>query len=163
MSRQPAAAPSALVIGLGQRDRGDDAVGPEVAGRVRGLCLPGVRVIDLREPSALLDALAGADLVVVADAVRSGLRPGTVQILHACHDRLPTAKANGTHTFGLAEAVELARALGRMPPELIIVGVEVGGEAEHFRPGQALSPPVRAAVSTAALVIAQVIDVGRGG
>ena len=40
----------ALVVGIGNRSRGDDAVGPEVASRVAQLGLPGVAVAMLDEP-----------------------------------------------------------------------------------------------------------------
>jgi hydrogenase maturation protease len=145
----------ALVIGLGQRDRGDDAAGLAVADRVGALGLPGVRVIEQAEPAGLLDAWAGAHLVVVADAVRSGRPPGTVQIMHAEH-RLPLRTGpGGTHALGLAEAVELARALGQLPPELVIVGIE----AEDFQLGMPLSGPVAAAVQQAADTIAGIVRV----
>ncbi len=141
----------ALVIGVGQRDRGDDAAGPVVAGRVEALHLPGVRVIEEADPAGLLDDWAGAGLVVVADAVHSGGRPGTVHLLHAAHGPLPGwAAGPSTHAFGLADAVELARALGRLPRELVIVGIE----AEHFRPGQPVSRPVAEAIDTAVATIA---------
>ena len=47
-----------------------------------------------------------------------------------------------THAFGLAEAVELARALGRLPPRLIVYGIE----GKSFEAGVGLSPEVGAAV-----------------
>ncbi|HXZ70100.1 MAG TPA: hypothetical protein VEH31_04400, partial [Streptosporangiaceae bacterium] len=78
-----------LVAGVGRPDRGDDAVGPAVAGRAMGLVPPGVTVVERVEPAGLIDAWAGADLVVVTDAVRSGRRPGTVHVLHACGGPLP--------------------------------------------------------------------------
>jgi hydrogenase maturation protease len=147
------AEPGVLVVGLGQRDRGDDAAGPAIAARVGELGLPGVRVIEQADPAGLLDAWAGGRLVVVADAVRSGRPPGTVHILHAAHGPPPAwAGLAGTHAFGLAEAVELARALGRLPPELVIVGIE----AEHFRFGEPMSPPVAGALDTAARAVATI-------
>lgn len=143
-----------LVVGLGQPGRGDDAVGPAVAGRVRDLGVAGARVMQEPDPSALLADWAGADLVVIADAVRSGCRPGTVHLLHAGHGPLPVRTgAGGTHDFGLAEVIELARSLGRMPPDLVIVGVEAG----QFRPGEPLTPEVAAAVDTAARTVAGVV------
>ena len=142
-----------LVVGLGQRDRGDDAAGPAVAARVGALGLPGVRVIEQEDPAGLLDAWAGAELVVVADAVRSGRPPGTVHVLHAAHGPLPAwVGVGGTHAFGLAEAVELARALDRLPPELVIVGIEAG----QFGLGEPVSPPVAGALDTAATTVATI-------
>jgi hydrogenase maturation protease len=51
----------------------------------------------------------------------------------------------GTHAFGLAAAVELSRALNRLPRRLVLVGIEAGG-LEH---GEPLSAPVSAAVQPA--------------
>jgi hydrogenase maturation protease len=47
-----------------------------------------------------------------------------------------------THSFGPAEAVELARALGRLPPTVIVYAVE----GHRFVPGGRLSPAVEAAI-----------------
>jgi hydrogenase maturation protease len=143
-----------LVVGIGQRDRGDDAVGPAVVEKAAGQ-LPGeITVACQEDPTALLDLLPGATLVVVADAIRSGQPPGTVQVLHAHDDALgaETGPAS-THTLGLAEAIELARALDRLPDHLVIVGVE----ATQFRLGAPLSPPVAAAVDQAAQTIVGII------
>jgi hydrogenase maturation protease len=146
-----------LVVGVGRRDRGDDAVGPAVAERAMELVPAGVTVVERMEPAGLIDAWAGADLVVVTDAVRSGRRPGTVHVLHACHGPLPVRTgAGGTHGLGLAEVIELGRALQRLPPELVVVGVE----AQQFGLGAPMSPPVRACVERAAKAVAEVVRTG---
>jgi hydrogenase maturation protease len=145
-----------LVVGVGRRDRGDDAVGPAVAERARELVPPGVTVIERGEPVDLIDTWAGAELVVITDAVRSGQRPGTVHVLHACRGPLPVRTgAGGTHGLGLAEMIELGRALRRLPPELVVVGVE----AERFGPGEPMSPQVKAAVELAAKAVAEAVRV----
>jgi hydrogenase maturation protease len=149
-------AAAVLVAGVGRRDRGDDAVGPAVAQRAAELVPPGVAVA-VREPADLIDAWAGAGLVVVTDAVRSGQRPGTVHVLHACAGPLPVRTgAGGTHGFGLAEVIELGRALRRLPPELVVVGVE----ARRFGLGEPMSPQVEAAVELAAKTVAEVVRAG---
>jgi hydrogenase maturation protease len=146
-----------LVVGVGRRDRGDDAVGPAVAERAVELIPAGVTVVERMEPAGLIDAWAGADLVVVTDAVRSGQRPGTVHVLHACHGPLPVRTgAGGTHDLGLAEVIELGRALQRLPPELVVVGVE----AQQFGLGAPMSPQVRACVERAARAVAEVVRAG---
>jgi hydrogenase maturation protease len=152
---EPRAAPArALVVGLGHADRGDDAVGAAVASRARELMPPGVDVVQHEDPASLIDLWSGSDLVVVSDAVRSGKPPGTVCVLDAGTGPLRIGTgAGGTHEFGLAEAVELARALDRLPPKLVIVGIE----AEQFKLGAPLSPPVAAAVGKAARNVAEVI------
>ena len=151
---QPAAV---LVLGVGQRDRGDDAVGPAVAERAMELVPPEVTVMKRVEPAELIDAWAGAGLVVVTDAVRSGQPPGTVHVLHACHGPLPVRTgAGGTHDLGLAEMIELGRALQRLPAELVIVGVE----AQQFGLGEPMSPQVEACVELAARAVAEVVRTG---
>ena len=133
-----------LVIGIGNRQRGDDAAGAEVIHRLRRLGLPRVSVRTMDgEGTALLEAWDAATVVIVVDAVVSGGRPGTIHRFAAHDTALPTRQfAGSTHAVGLAEAVELGRALHRLPRRLIIYGIE--GSA--FFTGQALSPPVEAAV-----------------
>ena len=140
----PVVTGTALVVGLGDPARGDDGVGVAVAGLLATRSLPGVSVPVPRDPTALIDLWAGHDPVVVVDAVRSGAAPGTVHrlVLGAGARPLPAsswvASGRGTHAFGLAAVVELARALQRLPERLVIVGVE----AASFGHGQPLSEPV---------------------
>jgi hydrogenase maturation protease len=49
---------------------------------------------------------------------------------------------SSTHAFGVGDAVELARTLGRLPSRMVVYGVE----GSDFDAGAALSPPVLAAV-----------------
>ncbi|MFA6207521.1 MAG: hydrogenase maturation protease, partial [Methylocystis sp.] len=51
-----------------------------------------------------------------------------------------------THGFGLAEALELARALGVLPPRCIVYAIE----GEIFDIGAPMSPAVAAAVAVVA-------------
>jgi len=141
-----------LVIGLGSPDRGDDAVGLAVARSVAAR-LPGVGVVDHEDPMGLLDLWDGHDPVVVVDAVRSGARPGALHRLETGRAAAPPSPGawarsghGSTHAIGLAEMVELGRALGRLPDRLVVVGVE----AETFDHGAPLSPQVAAAVPAAA-------------
>lgn len=145
-----------LVIGLGSPDRGDDAVGREVAHAVAALGPAGVVVSEHEDPTDLIELWSGAAAVVVVDAVRSGAQPGSVAVLEtgAAAGRLPQsawseAGRGGTHAFGLAAAVELSRALGRLPARLWVVGVEAAG----FEHGAPLSPRVAAAVPEAASTV----------
>jgi hydrogenase maturation protease len=143
-----------LVIGLGNADRGDDAIGLVIARGIRRACPPGVTVADVDgDQLALLDAWAEAaadgDAVYVVDAVRSGAAPGTVYRFTA-DDPLPaTIRPAGTHALTLAEVIEVARALStenrrRLPVNLICYGIE----AATFTPGAPMSPSVAAAVES---------------
>jgi hydrogenase maturation protease len=126
------------VIGMGNEWRGDDGVGLEVARQLGGQALAG-------EPIGLVEALDGSDEVVLVDAVSSGAQPGTVHVFEAGSDRLPAKLfgASSTHALGLAEAIELARSLGRLPRRVVVYGIE--GAAFSF--GKGLSPAVAAAAA----------------
>ena len=133
----------AVVLGVGNAYRGDDAVGLAVAGRVRERAPELEVVVCEQEPIQLLDAWAGADLALLVDAVSSGAPPGTVHRLDATAEPVPATVFRGsTHAFGVAEVVELGRALGRLPGRLLVFGVE--GAA--FSAGDELTPAVAAAV-----------------
>ena len=131
-----------LVIGLGNSFRGDDGAGPAVARALLDAVPARVRAYE-GEPVGLIEEWTGADAVIVVDAVSSGSPPGTVHRLDPLAEPIPAALSQGsTHAFGLAETIELARTLGRLPPRLAVYGIE----GERFTAGQELSPPVRAAV-----------------
>ena len=132
-----------LVIGLGNEYRRDDAVGLVVARRLKEAAPASVLVREeTGEGASLLESWQDADTVILIDAVQSGAAPGTVHRLDARAQ--PIAKEFfrfSTHAFGLAEAVELGRALGRLPPRLTVYGVE----GKSFEAGVGLSPEVEAA------------------
>ncbi len=141
-----------LFIGIGNPMRADDAAGLLVAARLRELSPPGLRVIELKgEPVDLIEAFGGAPAVLVADAVSSGAEPGTVHRFDAAARPLPVAlAAPSTHALGLAEAVELARALGRLPEWLTVLGIE----GARFEAGSAPLPEVSLAAASVAEEIA---------
>jgi hydrogenase maturation protease len=98
----------------------------------------------------LIDAWEGADSAVVIDAVASGAEPGTLHRFDASAEAVPTRFfRSSTHAFGVGEAIELARALGKLPRRVVVYGVE-GGE---FAAGGQLSPSVAAAVEPAAKAV----------
>ncbi|NYZ16362.1 hydrogenase maturation protease [Azospirillum sp. RWY-5-1] len=129
-----------LVLGIGNRFRSDDGVGPAVVDRLRALGIPAEERSG--EGAELIDAWQGHDTVIVVDACRSDAAPGTVLRIDAAAEPLPAGLFHySSHLFGLAEAVETARALGRLPRRLIVFGIE--GAAFGF--GDSLSPAVETA------------------
>ncbi len=140
---------------MGNPWRRDDAAGLEVARLLEGTLAPGVELLEREgEPTALIDAWEGATTVWLVDAVSSGAAPGTVHRLDASSEELPTDLfRRSTHHVGVAEAVELARVLGRLPGRTIVFGIEGGS----FEIGDELTPAVAAAIeSTADAVRAEV-------
>jgi hydrogenase maturation protease len=134
-----------LVIGLGNPDRGDDAAGLVVARKVRAAAPAETAVIELDgDQLALLDAWDGAGDVYVVDAVCSGGAAGTVYRFDASAPLGGDFSHRGTHLFSLADVIELARALHRLPARLTGFGIEGAG----YELGAPLSPEAEFAVRT---------------
>lgn len=78
-----------------------------------------------RPGSRLLTLLGQADAAIIIDAMHAGLPAGSVR-------RFSVAELNAesglmsTHGFGVADALALGRALGGLPEEIVIVGIEMG-------------------------------------
>lgn len=131
-----------LLVGLGNRLRGDDGVGPEVARRVAAAGADVDVLVCDGDPAALLEAWQERKRVVVIDAL-AGRPPGEVVRLDVGEgDALVPEAAATSHALGLAEMVELGRRLKRMPCSLVVYGVA----GSTFATGAALSPAVAAAV-----------------
>ncbi len=135
------------VIGVGT-PFGDDAAGLAVAERLaRGALPEDVEVMRCERPAAeLLDHLTGAPAVVLVDALRGALAPGSVHRVPA--RELAGGAALSSHGLGVAETLALAEALGRAPLRCCVVGI-AAGEDPGAAPGAGLSPAVRAGVEAA--------------
>lgn len=128
------------VIGVGNPWRGDDAVGLLAARRLRDQLDLSVEVMEAEgDGLALLDLMEGADHVLFIDAVMGGGRPGTCVRLDASTEcRWGPVVPSSTHAMGIAEAIELARALERLPKQVVVYGIEI----ESVESGVPLSPAV---------------------
>lgn len=145
-----------LIIGLGNLYRSDDAVGLIVARRLREKGLSGVTVREAGgEGAALIAVWQGAETVILVDAVHSGAEPGTVYRLEAHAQPIPTKFFHySTHAFSVAEAIELARTLNRLPESLIVYGIE----GKNFEAGEGLSPAVEQAAQAVLERLLQELD-----
>ncbi|MCL2429296.1 MAG: hydrogenase maturation protease [Alphaproteobacteria bacterium] len=147
--------PRCIVIGIGNPDRGDDAAGPAVVRSLRdgvtaapdldcrtAPAVPAVRSVIIEhhgEATALIPEMTAADELFLVDACVSGAPPGTIHRFDVSTVPMPAlASGYSTHGFGLAAAVELARALGLLPRRSIVYAIE----GTSFDRGAALSPLV---------------------
>ncbi len=95
------------------------------------------------EAIGLLDLWEGCPAVVIVDAVRSGATGGTLHRFDASTVPVPaTFRHSSSHTIGVAEAIELARGLGRLPAQVLLFGIE--GAA--FDASATVSPEVASAL-----------------
>ncbi len=128
------------VLALGNRYRQDDGVGPWVARHLREAGLEVYEVGD--DLTRLVEGLAGADEAWVVEAVVSGRPAGSLHVMEVGPEPLPSVfERLSSHSFGLVEALELARTLGSLPPRTVIYGIE----GQQFGPGEGLSPAVQEA------------------
>lgn len=132
-----------LVIGIGHPFRGDDAIGPRLAEALAGKVAAEV-IAHHGEGADLMDRWQGFDRVILVDAMVSGAPPGTIREWDAVAATLPASLfPKGSHLFGLVEAVEMARLLGRLPQGMTVIGVE----GKVFGMGEAMSPQVEHCLS----------------
>ena len=132
-----------VILALGNTFRGDDAVGPEVARRLRRRRLAGVTIEQPEDALAIIEACGNAALAIVVDAAVSGSPPGTIHRLGLGDRTVPKDLARcSIHGLGLAEALELAGILERLPARFLLYAIE-GARFDH---GSTLSPEVDAAV-----------------
>jgi len=143
-----------LILGCGNRQRGDDAAGILVAERLRTLGI--AAEVCSGEPSELMGAWSGVDDVIVIDAVVAGAPAGTVHVWDGQHPPAFATATASTHGFGVAEAIELARALDRLPARLRVYGIE----GKNFEIGSAISPEVECAMEEVVQRIAGEAKVG---
>lgn len=129
-----------VVIGVGNEMRSDDALGILVARELSRRLPSSIRVVESNgEGGGMMETWAGSDNAYIVDAVNAPGPPGSVVRLDASRSCLPRHFVPGSsHSFGVAEAIEMARTLGRLPARVILYGI-VG---ESFAVGAGLSDRV---------------------
>lgn len=126
------------ILAVGNRYRQDDGVGLWVGEWLREAGLKVVEVGD--DLTRLLEGLAGADAVILIEAIASNAQPGTLHMFEIGAQPLPALFYRfSSHSLNLAEALELSRTLGVLPPCLIY-----GIEGHYFGFGEGLSLEVEA-------------------
>jgi hydrogenase maturation protease len=80
--------------------------------------------INSGDPLSLIDAWSDSDDVILIDTVVSPSKAGSVHVWENPQSLPVTSEAVSSHGLGLAEAIEVARALGRLPRRLRIYGIE---------------------------------------
>jgi len=138
-----------LIIGCGNRNRGDDGAGVMVAERLRKLGFNAH--IRSGEALDLIEAWNGIDDVVVVDAVESGAPLGKVWVWDGRAEKIQANLPISTHGFGVAEAINLASLLDRLPKRLRVFGIE----GRRFDAGDEISPEVVSATEKVASRIAR--------
>ncbi len=143
-----------LVIGVGNRARRDDGAGPAVLDALAAQDAAVARIEIAGDCARLIDLWEGQKNVHVIDATQGNGAPGTILRLDAIAAPVPRGTfLHTSHAFGVAEAVETARALGQLPETLRLWGIE----GADFSYGDGLSDAVARAVPSVAAEIADAV------
>jgi hydrogenase maturation protease len=114
-----------LVLGIGNILLRDEGIGIRVIEAMRGLELPGVEFVDGATGGLdLIDVISGRRKLIVVDAARADVAPGTVFRMRP-EDLAPPGEASiPQHEMGLLEVLKATAQLGALPGETIIFGVQ---------------------------------------
>jgi len=146
----PAANSSVLVLGIGNLLWADEGFGVRcVEALDAGWALPAdVTVLDGGTQGLyLLPHVSAAARLIVFDAVDYGLAPGTLRLVEG--DEVPRflgARKMSLHQTGFQEVLAAADLLGRLPGEMLLIGVQPEALEDY---GGSLRPVVRAQVDAA--------------
>jgi hydrogenase maturation protease len=140
-----------LFVAIGNRYRRDDGVALALADRLRAHPDLTIDIVEAGDDVIrLVDLWKDRELVIVADAVIAGEEPGTIYRRNPISTQLPRRWfALSSHQLGIVEAIELGRAMKRLPRRMLFVGVE----AMDLGQGEGLTPAVEAALGPALHVI----------
>ena len=123
-----------LILGVGNRLRGDDGLGPRLLDRLRGkLTLPMIDAGDVPEHFLRPIESAHPDLVLVIDAAGINASPGDIALLEL--DQVG-GRAISTHSVNLRLLFQVIPADRR--PEVLVLAVQ----PESSEPGDKLSHAV---------------------
>jgi hydrogenase maturation protease len=113
------------VVGIGS-PFGADQLGWVAIDALSACNLPDCELIKLDRPgSSLLDYFGGMKCVVLIDAVAQDEFPGSVAQVQL--EQLDQVRClTSSHGFGVTEAVALASQLGELPPQLYLIGIQMG-------------------------------------
>ena len=140
-----------VIIGVGERLRGDDAAGLITIDhlRLKAPKLPPLITCGA-DPGTIVEALEQATSVTIIDAVKTGrAKAGTVHFWDVTKTGLPIeVQSCSTHMVGLAQSLELARALGAWPEKIHIYGIESADFAFRDGPSDEVKQGAREAANT---------------
>lgn len=151
--------PPVVVIGLGHTWMGDEGVGVAVVERLGSM--PGIteaaEVVDIGTKGlAILGLLEGRRKAIIVDCALMGASPG--QIRRFTLDQVSSTKSLqgiSQHELDLIKVLQMAKALGQLPRDVVIFGIEPAS----IRPRLGLSEDLASKVDHyVSLIVAELND-----
>jgi len=115
------------IIGLGNRLRGDDAIGPVIVEQLieSGKLSGGVVAMEQGgDPMVLLDLISGCRKAVIVDAAEMGCEPGTVRLIRDGDIPAEFHLHTSLHAIDLQDVLALARKM-RIATPVSLVAVQI--------------------------------------
>jgi hydrogenase maturation protease len=140
-----------LVMAVGNILRQDDGFAEAVLERLAELDLPETVELFNAGTSAidLMGVFAGREKLVVIDAVRGGLAPGTLYRFTPDQVEAGVLPMNSLHQVGLLETLKIGELVGCKPRATTVIGVQ----PEATGLGIGLTPKVEGAVEKAVRLV----------
>ena len=151
-----------LVIGLGNRWRGDDAAGPLVLDGLRRQQLDAVELLESPGDSlSLVNAWADRDTVYLIDACYDdGLADGSILTIDNALDSSDALQSlrhpTSSHVLDVEQAIGLSRAMGNTPERLTVYAVS----GSQFAPGSEPGTAVLSAVDSVVCRLVEILSLG---
>ncbi len=115
------------IIGVGNILMKDEGIGVHSLKKLETLKLPrnielyegGTRILDI------LPSLEGIDLIIIIDAVKSGKKPGAVNLFEVDLSKNGNSKEMvSLHEMDLISSIKFAKQIYDLPEKIIIIGIE---------------------------------------
>jgi hydrogenase maturation protease len=131
------------IVGVGNLLFSDEGVGIHAVRALREVSLPShLRIFEIGARGLeILEVVEGFGKVIIVDAVRSGAAPGSIRRWRLGELLDATAPSMfSLHEMNLLTALKIGRATGKLPDEVVIIGVE----PKVLSLGLELSPELKA-------------------
>ncbi|MFD9890997.1 hydrogenase maturation protease [Amycolatopsis sp. NPDC059027] len=145
--------PRVLVAAIGNMFLGDDGFGLEVLSELARADLPNwVQIADYGICGThLADLLGDYDTTILLDATPHGRPPGSLSLIEAASEDLPSSAAVDAHGLHRDAVFRLLRLLGGDAGRVLIIGCEPA----RTTGGVGLSPEVAAAIPAAVAAVTE--------
>ncbi len=139
------------VIGVGNRLRGDDAVGPLLIDALSMLPDSELELVDAGSDAlGILEYFEDRRQVIIVDACSMGREPGgLVSFTPSQAELVLDQDPMSLHGLGLAEALRMGESLHMLPKDLKIIGIE----PDSIQFNATLSQPVQRALTIAVKIV----------
>lgn len=139
-------APAITVLGIGNILLRDDGVGIRALEALRRDFSFGGNVTLIDGGTTIfhnMGIFAGAEKMIVFDAVKLDGPPGTVYAFNSDEYRVKMPRKATSHDVGVLNTLSMMELIGQKPPEVIIIGVQ---PKEYDTWSEELTPEVTAAI-----------------